>query len=125
MKLLLLIFMILLISSCGQSFNSNSSDNNLVDYAGIDTSTPAGQRLNSAFNVINVRCISCHTGYHSTWSSYRTDAAWRTAGLVQNGNPMGSAVYSRLKNVGGDMPLQNPQISDSERGLIETWINQL
>lgn len=119
-----LIFLFLLVS-CGQSFNSNSGDSAFTADNGIDTSTPAGQRLDAAYTVLKNECMSCHTGYHNSWNAYKTNNAWVNAGLVVAGNPMGSSVYNRLKNVGGDMPQLNPQISESERQTLEDWIDQL
>lgn len=113
------------LTSCGQSFNSNTGDEAFTAINGIDTSTPAGVRLNAAYTVLKNECMSCHTGYHNSWNAYKTDAAWQSAGLVVAGSTAASSVYGRLKNVGGDMPLLNPQISDSERQTLETWITSL
>lgn len=120
-----LIIISLFLASCGQSFNSNSGDDALGGYNGIDTSTPAGQRLDAAYTVLKNECMSCHTGYHNSWSAYKTDSAWINAGLVSAGAPGSSAVYARLKNVGGDMPILNPQISETERQVLENWISHL
>tara|TARA_R110000868_G_scaffold209490_5_gene459318 strand:+ start:1077 stop:1445 length:369 start_codon:yes stop_codon:yes gene_type:complete len=119
------IFLAILVSGCGQSFNSNTGDQAFTATNGIDTSTAAGQRLDAAFTVLKNECMSCHTGYHNSWNSYKTDLAWQSAGLVTSGVPTSSQVYTRLKNVGGDMPQLNPQISETERQILEDWITQL
>lgn len=111
-----------LLCSCGQDFNSSSGDFALSADNGIDTSTPAGQRLSAAYNVIKNDCISCHSGYHNSWANYKTDAEWISKGLAVRGDTTSSQVYDRLKNVGGDMPRGAPQISDSDRQKIEDWI---
>ncbi len=116
---------LIILTSCGQSFNSNTGDEAFTAVNGIDTSTPAGVRLNNAYTVLKDECMSCHTGYHNSWNAYKSDLAWQNAGLVTAGSSAGSQVYSRLKNVGGDMPLLNPQISDSKRQTLETWIDNL
>lgn len=119
------IFVLFFLASCGQDFNSNTGDEAFSAVNGIDTSTPAGQRLDAAYTVLKNECMSCHTGYHNSWNSYKTDTAWVNAGLVHAGSPTASSVYNRLKNVGGDMPLLNPQISEVERQVLDTWISQL
>lgn len=119
------LILLILLTSCGQSFNSNSGDEAYTAVNGIDTSTPAGQRLDAAYTVLKSECMSCHTGYHNSWNAYKTDLAWQNAGLVSAGNTASSAVYMRLKNVGGDMPLLNPQISETKRQTLETWITNL
>ncbi len=113
---------LILLFGCGQDFNSSSGDFALSADNGIDTSTAAGQRLSAAYNVIKNNCISCHSGYHNSWASYKTDAAWISKGLAVRGDTTSSQVYDRLKNVGGDMPLAAPQISDSDRQILEDWI---
>jgi|SRR5690606_38356957 len=120
-----LLVIILLSASCGQSFNSHTGDELFSGSNGIDTSTPAGQRLDAAYTVLKNECMSCHTGYHNSWANYRTDSAWINAGLVSPGSINSSSVYTRLKNVGGDMPVLNPQISEVEREVLEDWISQL
>lgn len=115
----------LLLVSCGQSFNSHTGDAAYSGTNGIDTSTPAGQRLDAAYTVLKNECMSCHTGYHNSWANYRTSSAWINAGLVSPGSINASSVYTRLKNVGGDMPILNPQISETERQVLESWISQL
>lgn len=122
MKFLLIL---LFTTGCGQSFNSNTGDEAFSAVNGIDTSTPAGQRLDAAYTVLKNDCMSCHTGYHNSWNAYKTDLAWQNAGLVSPGSTAASTVYSRLKNIGGDMPLLNPQISETERQTLETWITNL
>ena len=112
----------LLLASCGQNFNSNSGDFALSSDNGIDSSTPAGSRLSAAYDVLKSNCMSCHTGYHNAWANYKTDSEWITKGLAVRGDTTSSQVYDRLKNVGGDMPLNSPQISDSNRQIIENWI---
>lgn len=117
--------LLIFLTGCGQSFNSSSGDSAFTATNGIDTTTPAGQRLDAAYTVLKNECMSCHTGYHNSWNNYKTDLAWQSAGLVVSGDPAGSQVYFRLKNVGGDMPQLNPQISEIERQTIEDWISQL
>lgn len=119
------LFVLFFLIGCGQDFNSNSGDESFSAVNGIDTSTPAGQRLDAAYTVLKNECMSCHTGYHNSWNSYKTDTAWINAGLVSAGSPAASTVYNRLKNVGGDMPLLNPQISEVERQALDAWITQL
>ncbi len=117
-----LLFALFLLSACGQDFNSSSGDFALTADNGIDTSTPAGIRLNDAYTVLKNNCMSCHTGYHNSWANYKTDADWISKNLAVRGDTTSSQVYDRLKNVGGDMPYGAPQISDSERQKLENWI---
>lgn len=116
----------ILLASCGQTYNSNSGDDKTTSgTSGIDTSSPAGQRLAAAYTVINNRCINCHTGYHNSWANLKSDAAWLASGTVVAGNTGGSSLISRLKNVGGDMPKLNPQIPEAEYQTLIDWVNGL
>lgn len=118
-KLLLLI--LLSLSGCGQSYNSNSKDF-LLSGNGID---PSNTSLVAAFSVIDNKCISCHSGYHNSWSSYKTDQQWIDSGNVLAGSALSSPLVIRLKNRGGDMPLLNSNLSESEYNSLVNWIDAL
>ncbi len=111
----------LLISSCGQDYNSNSGD--LGQYApveGIDSSTPDGMRLLAAYKVFQGKCFQCH----QAWLGYKTSAQWVSAGKVTAGSTGGSDVWTILKNNGGNMP-PDPiaQLTAEELTFVEEWIN--
>ena len=115
-----------LVASCGQSFNSNTTDYLLLpsNYCEDQSNTS----LCEANEVLQTKCTSCHEGYHDTWAAYSTNAAWIESGLVVAGNPAGSDVVIRLKNYGTgltNMPKDAPALSQDEYDKIEAWINSL
>ena len=118
-KILILISLSLV--SCGQSINSNTSDF-LLSGSGID---PSNTKLLNAYTVINDKCISCHTGYHNSWSSLNTDQLWIDSGSVTAGTSLSSSLIIRLKNRGGDMPLLSPMLSETEYAYLIDWIDSL
>jgi hypothetical protein len=107
--------------SCGQSINSNTSDF-LLSGNGID---PSNTKLLNAFEVINDKCISCHTGYHNSWSSLNTDQLWIDSGNVTAGTSLSSPLIIRLKNRGGDMPLLSPMLTETDYNYLINWIDSL
>lgn len=115
-----LLFLVLILSGCGQDYNSNYGDyGQYSPVEGIDSSTPEGTRLLAAYKVMQAKCFQCHQ-----WSTYKTSAQWVSAGLVVAGNSSGSDVYTILKNNGGNMP-PDPiaQLSSEEVNSIQTWID--
>lgn len=120
---LLLLSILLLVSSCGQDYNSNSGDSGqYTPNSAIDTSTPEGARLSAAYTVLQNKCLQCH----STWSGFTTSSRWEQAGLIVTGSASGSEIVRRLKNYGGDMP-PDPfsPLSNEELTAVENWIDNL
>ena len=121
MRLLILsnLFLVLLIGC--QSYNSNTFD--FLERPSIDPSTP----LYDAYNVIYDDCIDCHSGYHNNWldPSIGTNEGWINAGLVISSDPTNSILIQKLKNVGGNMPLNEPQIDNVDYQDLIVWINSL
>ena len=117
----LIIFTFLIFQSCGQSWNSNSNDY-LLSGNGID---PSNTKLLEAFTVINDKCISCHSGYHNSWSELNTDALWISSANIMAGDSLSSPLITRLKNRGGDMPLLSPMITEQEYAFLTNWIDSL
>lgn len=70
--------------------------------------------------VLAPRCFECHDE-GSSKGDLETYAVVMQKFVVA-GDPMGSPIYSRLKNVGRDMPKGQPQIPDEEAELIRAWI---
>lgn len=121
MKLISFLTLTLLITSCGQDFNSNSFDSQRYGNTGIDNTTPFGK----AFNVIQTKCINCHTGYHNIYSGYTTSQAWINAGLINANDFGGSPLIIKLINYGGNMPQGGSQLSTTEITYLQDWINGL
>ena len=115
-------FLLLITStSCGQSWNTNSKDF-LLSGNGID---PSNTNLVTAFAVINDECISCHTGYHNSWSTLNTDQLWIANGSIVAGSALSSPLITRLKNRGGDMPLLSPTLTETQYNALINWIDAL
>lgn len=116
------IFLLLLVAGCGQDYNSNTGDySQYAPIEGIDSSTPDGARLLAAYKIFQAKCFQCHT-----WSQYKTSAQWVSAGKVAQGNASASAIYTILKNNGGNMP-PDPiaELTSTELAAVESWINQM
>lgn len=120
-----LFLLVVLLISCGQSYNSNSFDDQKYKKVQIDNSTPEGQRFALAYNVIKTKCISCHNGYHNSYANYTTDSAWSSSGLIVPGDFAGSFLRNKLKNFGGTMPSSGSNLTDQEVGYLEDWIVSL
>ena len=125
MKICLSLVAITLFVSCNQSTNSNSFDRTYSENIGIDRSTAAGERLYQAYSALKNNCMSCLSGYHNAWSSYNTDQAWINSGLVESNDAYGSTLVIRLKNIGGNMPKDNPQRSEEDFDKIIEWIDSI
>ncbi len=125
MKKITHLLSLLLLVSCYQETNSNSFDGRYSLSNGIDTSTAGGQRLSDAYDIFNDACISCHTGYHNSWSSLNTDAKWINTGFIETGDAFSSTLLIRLKNMGGNMPKDNPQVTEKEFDQIVNWIDNI
>lgn len=122
-KICSLLFVAFIITGCGQAYNSNSGDEGqYAPISGIDSSTPDGARLLAAYKVFQGKCFGCH----SAWQGYKSSAQWVEAHEVVAGDLSSSPVYTRLKNVGGDMP-RDPiaQLTAEELATVETWISQM
>lgn len=113
------------ITSCYQDTNSNSFDDRYSLSNGIDTSTPNGQRLSNAYDILKENCMNCHTGYHNSWTNLNTDSKWINTGLVEQNDAYSSTLLIRLKNIGGNMPKDNPQISEEDFDIIVDWIDNI
>lgn len=117
---------ITLLSACGQSFNSNTSDFNLV--VSNFCTDQSNLRLCAANEVLQKKCANCHTSsIHAAWTTYSTDAEWLAAGnnRVIAGNSDASTVITKLKNYGGNMPDQAPELTDAEAKILRDWIDAL
>jgi len=99
-----IILLLILLSSC-QDFNSNSFDESLVDTVNIDISSPGGKRLKDSYDILNDKCMNCHTGYHNSWETYQ---------VVIKADEEASDLIIRMKNRGGDMPLGGVQLTVDE-----------
>lgn len=116
-----ILLILLLVTSC-QDFNSNTFDEFRFQSF---PDTPRG----NAMNLVVSKCASCHTGYHSAWSTKEytdADTRWVSDGLVT-----GVGVYSdtllvqRLFNFGGNMPQGGSSFTLEELLILQTWIDAI
>lgn len=119
MKIILLFILSMAFASCGQDYNSNYNDRGT--YADIGIS--AGDPLYRPYQVLQTKCFGCHA---SEWSDYKNSQQWVDAGLVVRGNYASSALKTRLRNFGGNMP-PDPYspLTSTELEILRTWINAL
>lgn len=104
--------------SCGQNFNTNTFDAKAFGSGTVEAA------LADSFAILQDKCMSCHN-YHQQWQTYRTSAQWVAAGRVIPGNAFASDLITRMKNFGGDMPLEGDSLSSDEADVIRQWINAL
>lgn len=124
--LFIVIVMGALLSSCGQSFNSHTSDYLLV--ASNYCTDQSNTKLCQANEVIQTKCTSCHEGYHDSWGAYNTDDAWKKSGNIVAGNAAASLIVTRLKLYGtgnADMPKGAGALTQAEYDKIKNWIDGL
>ena len=111
---------------CIQSYNSNSFDEEKYGTpSNLNPVDTPSERRSKAIAVIQKNCISCHTGRHNRWSGFITDSQWVTAKLVVPGDAANSRLIRKLKNRGGNMPYNNPPISEENVDILVDWIDQL
>ncbi|MBT7610825.1 MAG: hypothetical protein HN576_13775 [Bacteriovoracaceae bacterium] len=115
------LFILIFISGCMQTFNSNTGDEGLVGNC-VDSSLI---NLRAAYSVLRTECMSCHTGYHNSWVNNCTDQEWIDTGQVISGDITNSNLLIRMKNFSppGDMPLSSPQVSSNDYSTLQTWIS--
>lgn len=143
MKYILLILVFALVSC--QDTNSNSLDELAFGQPELDLGGGGGSGGGSggggatpyqlAINVVNTKCTSCHTSYHSSWTAYTTEQDWIDAvsngsDLVVPGDPDNSKLIDRLKIYGITGPKNMPQDPDpaltaTEYGYLDDWIRNL
>ena len=112
---------LLTLLGCGQTNNSNTEDKLLV-LSGFCVDQ-ADASFCAANEIIQNNCTSCH--YHTSWLGYDTSQKWIDSGRVAAGNAEGSALVTKLKNYGGNMPENAPALSDEDAQAIRDWINAL
>ena len=119
-------FSLIFLSSCFQSTNSNSNDQALYGERSYSS-----DNFEAAFNVIESKCINCHTGYHNDYIGKTEENDWfaQVDGipLVSSGSIANSYIMQRLKVWGttGGMPLNDDALSESEYNALKTWIEGL
>jgi len=119
---ILLIPLFILIGCQEQLTNSNTSDDKLGGEICESTLSAADMRFCKAKNVIIKRCISCHTNYHSVYSTY-TESDFNTENVITPGDATNSSLISILINNGGNMPKGGKPIPSDEITVLEDWIN--
>ncbi len=111
---------------CIQTYNSNSFDEeNYGPPSDLNRDDPKAVRRSKAFSVLQEHCISCHFGRHTQWSGFTTDSQWVSTALVIPGDSANSRLILKLQNRGGNMPLNNPPISEDEVDILTDWIDQM
>jgi uncharacterized membrane protein len=111
------IFIFLFITGC-QDYNSNSSDRSKYGPIVLDENDP---NFAPAYNVIQNRCVSCHSSpIHNPWSTYTNNEKWL--------DPDNSYFVQRIINYGGssaNMPQGGSSLPQAEYDAIRTWIENI
>lgn len=112
-KIICLVLLILIFSSCGKVKNSSSAD--AASAGGSDEFVAAKQ-------IIAEKCLSCH----SSWTSY-SEADYVSKRLVSKKSPNNSDLYTRIRGndsgIAGDMPEGQPNLSQTDMSIIKKWIS--
>lgn len=106
------------ITSCGQTFNSNTEDDVLYGVSNY-CQDQSNTNLCEANQIIQENCASCHTDM----ASFDTDIEWADSSYVTAGDSSASSVYSTTTN--NYMPKDSTPLSDSEKEAIKTWIDAM
>lgn len=111
---------------CIQTYNSNSFDKeNYGPSSNFNPEDPKSVRRSKALSVLQENCISCHFGRHNQWAGFTTDSQWVSSSLVIPGESANSRLIMKLQNRGGNMPLNNPPISEDDVDILADWIDQI
>ena len=117
-------FIIFLLSSC-QNYNSNSSDRSVYGPVILNEADP---NFAQAYNIIQNRCISCHSSnVHNVWATYTNNAAWIDSGMISN-LPENSYFMQRIINSGGsgaNMPQGGSALPNQEYETLKKWILEM
>ena len=127
MRTLLFLFVVFFFTACDE-YNSNSADKLRYDEGAQQETDTGDANFASAFAVIEKRCISCHSGQHDNWASYRSDDAWINSGEVHRGDPDNSPFIKRIINSGlpnSNMPEGLGALPDAEYQLLRKWISEM
>ena len=85
--------------------------------------------LSAHLQVLKTHCISCHSGYHSSWNDLVTDQDWIDSGLVNKNSPETSLIILISKNnpysAGGTMPKVNNGYTVAQVNTLIAWINNM
>lgn len=120
---LTLFLSLILVSGCGQSFNSNSLDRSLAQVN--NCADPSYTELCKANQIIQAQCIDCHENFHNTWTAYDTDQKWIDSGRVIKNDPDRSPLIVKLKRYGGNMPQGKDPLSTEDVTALRTWITNM
>lgn len=112
-------------AGCGNVLNSNSFDEALY---GATPSSGTAEFL-AAKDILDSKCINCHTGFHASWASW-DEADYITFGRVVAGDPSNSTVYTKIRgnefDGAGNMPeAPAPDLTAGELLIIRTWIESI
>ena len=121
-KFLPILLLSLFISCEEQIINSHSSDDKLGGTLCESSLSASEMRFCKSQNIITKRCISCHTGYHSDYSSY-IESDYDTENLMTPGDSENSTLITILINNGGNMPKAGKPIPNEEVETLKEWID--
>lgn len=120
-----IIFLLLIFISC-QDYNSNSADRSKYGPVVLTDTDP---NFAQAYNIIQNRCVSCHSSsIHDPWADLKDNASWLDSGLIQRQDPDNSILLQRIINYGGassNMPQGGSALPDSEYQHLVKWINEI
>lgn len=109
-------YFLIFLFSCGQNYNSNTNDKETFKEVTISATDP----FYKSSIILKNNCFSCHSAY----SEYNTDQQWVDAGLIIKGDFDNSLLKTKLKNYGGNMPLDPASpLSDSDVTELRNWVN--
>lgn len=114
---------LILLAAC-QTYNSNTGDR--AKYAPVELED--NPQFRAAYQVIQNRCVNCHTGEHNNWATYTDSQKWIQSGRVNPGRAAESNLVIRTINSGNtnsNMPPTGGPLPNDEYQVILDWINGL
>ncbi len=87
-----------------------------------------GEEVSEVQNILKRNsCLLCHGSGSASgdFESLNTDEKWRNSGYITVGNSSGSYFIGRLKNAGGNMPINGPAISSNDFNYLKAYIDNM
>ncbi|MDP7319283.1 MAG: Calx-beta domain-containing protein [Bacteriovoracaceae bacterium] len=91
-------------------------------------STTQSEKNLRAVDILQAKCMKCHTGHHDKWRAYDNIEDWKQDPSITAGYPERSSLITRLKGFGyanGDMPKLMPELTQEEHLILKDWIQAM
>lgn len=124
-KIALYFLLVLLMISCINSQEVALTELEFGDQKQDLATTDNEMIFKQVSNIMNQKCISCHSVSGTNLKILKTNEQWIRSGLIVPGEPENSPLFLSLKGEGGTMPLLTKALETEEREIIYAWILSL